>query len=610
MSGGPERKGGPEGGRTGRPGEEGTGRGGAGGTGAPYRCAGGPVPRAVRSAQTGPGPEVRVRRGRPKNPVHPALPPAAQRSAPRPGPSGFVTGDVPVTRRQRDYVDGLLRAVPAVTEAQRRLFAHVLHSSARDVWAAGGGVPVDARLITALPTAGRTAAAVYGPLVGAGLLTVVTGRYREGLSNTYRVPNHVLDRYVELGLPADPEADPVDVGPLVGLHSGHPTTAVAKTRLRDDNGNPVGAALWTRAMGSVRSAEGLFDAAAVLAHLERLRADVALAKGAWDTAGGEPETEEAWAHRRARLRALNDARCYGALCRQRPTRSSWRPDRGYVDLDLFRYRLAYRHQRSGRAGQVGGALQSCSREMKAAAYGAVPGVRNYDVRASQVNLLAEEFAVANGSGVGGLAGWPLDPAWLDDYARRPGAKDAYAKAVGVSVDTWKTALCAVLMGARLPSPGQGARSDGAVVRALREEGGELWTEDGLEGGLRRLRDALGPLPGELRRWHRWLDDHARSLPNVGGGDRLVPNAAGERYRWSPSHPEHRRRAELAAHLLQGREAAFVLNLILQAERHRFRVLSHEHDGLVTLGAVPRAAVEAAKAAAGVARVVLVEKPFA
>ncbi len=71
------------------------------------------------------------------------------------------------------------------------------------------------------------------------------------------------------------------------------------------------------------------------------------------------------------------------------------------------------------------------------------------------------------------------------------------------------------------------------------------------------------------------------------------------------------KARLAAFLLQGREAALMHTLAASADEYGFRVLSHEHDGLVVAGDVPPEAVEAAASAARIPMdlVDLEEKPF-
>ena len=66
---------------------------------------------------------------------------------------------------------------------------------------------------------------------------------------------------------------------------------------------------------------------------------------------------------------------------------------------------------------------------------------------------------------------------------------------------------------------------------------------------------------------------------------------------------------MAAHLLQGREALYIHTLTTLAPKYGFEVISNEHDGLVTIGEIPKAAQAEARRKSGVRRTVLAEKPF-
>jgi hypothetical protein len=120
----------------------------------------------------------------------------------------------------------------------------------------------------------------------------------------------------------------------------------------------------------------------------------------------------------------------------------------------------------------------------------------------------------------------------------------------------------------------------------------------------------------------WLDHLVRVwapansvVSNLGGARRTyVCNAAGARVALedlSPSGRPHELRSKLAAYVLQGWEAAVVHRIAAGHATHGFVVMSHEHDGMITLGEIPDAAVAAAATGAGVPReaVVLALKPL-
>ncbi|HEX8387230.1 MAG TPA: hypothetical protein VF576_13650, partial [Rubricoccaceae bacterium] len=181
------------------------------------------------------------------------------------------------------------------------------------------------------------------------------------------------------------------------------------------------------------------------------------------------------------------------------------------------------------------------------------------------------------------------------------------------VSTWKTALNAMLMGARVPSPKQARRSGGEVVEGIRA----AVPPAAFAATYGRFVDHTAELRAVLAEWHRWLVDvyvpENAALNNV-DGKRYVTNEAGAKVAVEDLAEGGRPwqlRARLAAFLLQGREAALVHTLAASAGKYGFEVLSHEHDGLVVLGEIPVEAVEAAARAARVPMelVDLDTKPF-
>jgi hypothetical protein len=206
----------------------------------------------------------------------------------------------------------------------------------------------------------------------------------------------------------------------------------------------------------------------------------------------------------------------------------------------------------------------------------------------------------------------LSSNWLERYVTNPTAKHAYAARAGVLVGAWKTVLYANLMGATLPKSLSGS---GAVAKAIREEVTDAQERLAVYARLRRVIDELHE---SLSAWHDWIDtvyahDPKVSSPHRDGG-RAVKNAVGQTYHWRevPAKEVWRRKAQLAAHLLQGAEASLVLNLITLGPAYGFEVLANMHDGIVTMGEVPAEAVERASEMAGITRgdlVELTEKPY-
>ena len=552
-------------------------------------------------------------------------------------PSGYLVGRARAWAPQYKFVRGLIDDAlrDAATPGRHRFFLHVLLSQLLDPWE---WVPIDHRLIEPLDdyaAEGRKwpcSEEVWRALFDSGLLLYRDHDRERGLSRDFRVRDDIVDGYLEIAPRTVAESVQVKA---VDLFSGKVTKRVAKTVLNDGSKNPVGGTLYRRAMKELR--RGVFNEPRVLEHLSGLEGGLRKAEGAWKAAGGhrlvgglrqrmaahvrasghegdrrgraliedwrrehgEPHAREYLAYRTALCRYANDLRCWqDGILAQRPQEAD--------DAGIYRYRLAYRHQTSGRAGQVQGGQQSCSREMKAASFDGT-GVTNYDLRGSQPNGLVEEFEAANKIGGRELTKRPLNASWMSAYVDDERGKYVWAEHIGVEVDTWKAVLCMLMMGAHLPKDPHESKGD--LVKALRADPACQATED-FSAVYVRLDEGVKPFYQELRRWHRWLDTvYVKKCGQNTPAGRVVKNAAGETYVWDPSRPKHERRAELAAHMLQGRERAFVLHLIALAPKYGFDPVSDEHDGLVTLGVVPSAAIDEAKRRAKVVRAALVEKPF-
>ena len=56
--------------------------------------------------------------------------------------------------------------------------------------------------------------------------------------------------------------------------------------------------------------------------------------------------------------------------------------------------------------------------------------------------------------------------------------------------------------------------------------------------------------------------------------------------------------KLSAFILQGLESGFIHHLTILAENYDYRVISNEHDGVVTIGTIPSEAIQIAKQRSG------------
>ena len=410
-------------------------------------------------------------------------------------------------------------------------------------------------------------------LISEGRLEASGYSEAKGECREFRVAPHVLREFAEAGL----TASTLVTGGLVDLSDGRRTTRRVKSVRTGPSGNAL-----ARLVRAAIDATGIsvFNPASIGVHLDGLRRAV------------DAETTGR-ARTAAVARYITDLLCFQAVLAQ-----GAQPVDAAEPGGLWTYRPAYRPQTFGRLSQIGGALQSCSRPMKEAAYAGVPDFRNYDLKASQAQILIVLLGEAG-----------IDASWLEEYA--VAGKAAAAAYVGVPVDVWKNLLYATLMGARIPSVGQLPHSDGAIAKAIRE-GVRLADAHATYGRFLAYTEGLRTA---LQTWHEWLGTEFVATcgrRNNIDGQIYLTNEVGAKVAVSAlSAKPYRRRAQLAACLLQGREAAFVHALAASSAEFGFVVQSHEHDGLAVRGEIPALAVERAAVVARLplSRVSLVEKPF-
>ncbi len=284
---------------------------------------------------------------------------------------------------------------------------------------------------------------------------------------------------------------------------------------------------------------------------------------------GTPEWQKAY------LRYANDLRCYNALFDQGAR---------HVEDDIWQYQPAYRVQKSGRIGQIGGGLQNCSRRMKQAAYRGIAGLHNYDLRASQARILLADMQQRK-----------ISCKWLENYANNSKEKQVAAKFVGISVEAWKRCFYAILMGARLPPPTRILQSRGTLSVAIVENVGQV----DAEATYRKLLKLIEPFRRELQIWRNQVVQEALqavTTKTANAREKKFSNAAGMRVTLPDLDPKVRQwkiNGAISAFVLQGREAVFIHALSESAKSFGFSIFSNEYDGLVVCGKIPQPAIDAA-----------------
>lgn len=481
-----------------------------------------------------------------------------------------------VTAVACEYVDGLLDE-GGFCDHTRRLFKHVLSSgSLPTCW--NGWVPVPARLMQRkIPNADWRA------LREAGLFEVKP--YGEGYCREFRVQPDVRESFEAY--------QSYHQSGYVNLFTSKPTERTLKSvkTQRTRGGNPTPQPDIIRdAMDAIPT--GYINVWAVWEHIAGLTAEASKAEAAvkWHQVIGasEDEIEEA-KKERASVRG-----------RRATDTAAWHAIRGqglrHVGGGIYAFDTAYRATRTGRLTAQRSLLQSCSREMKEAAYQDLDRMRNYDIKSSQMVILSDYFEEAG-----------IQCEWLGEYIENGRAKYEWAERAGLSVKMWKSCLYALLMGAK-------PHKSGIYKRDIWENLNREYPEEKAYEKLLRFKELTRPLREALRQWHGYLvsvwypenERWGRATNDVG-----MPIKRADYLTGDGELNEGAFKRAMAAHLLQGREAMFIHSLVLlsRTEGYDFEVISHEHDGIVTIGEIPDEAVETVKDDTQMQYVKLEEKPF-
>ena len=252
-------------------------------------------------------------------------------------------------------------------------------------------------------------------------------------------------------------------------------------------------------------------------------------------------------------------------------------------MDALIFNPAFRVQeKSGRVTDLSG-MVGMTREMKEAAFIGNTHVYNYDLVASQQSITALVCEA-----------WGIDPSPIRTFDRA-----ALMDATGMHKEDAKALIYATFFGAVVPvSAAQGAtmkKPDGSpvTVHATLERVAE-YSDLSLEELYNKTAPVLRPISDTMQAVAAYymgpfFDAHASKGGRAG---RVLRNASGiTTPRLDVSDRDERNDA--IVHLLQGTEAAVGHALISIQDKYNYRVLLHEHDGVVTEGRIPPSAVQEA-----------------
>lgn len=413
---------------------------------------------------------------------------------------------------------------------------------------------------------------------------------KDNLSRQFRVTDQVITTFLD-SYPEQTE-DYIECT-YYNLMSGKRMNVFKRHKLTDDSGNSI-PDLIKNSMLSVKRC--VINDKAIKDFLTDKRIDAIL-----------------FGTKKDELKAKNDDFCYKAL---RKTGIKMLKD------GLVEYYPSYKTQMSGRISEEGGGLQSCSREMKEVAFSKIPNLKNYDLKSSQVWGLIQWFEIAN-----------IESSWLTQYLSKD--KKEYANQVGISVDRWKQCFMALVFAAELRKKVSKKTFEADKISKVingvlfeKEEGPDeailnaLWEEANRDADVAldyysKFYKIVEPLRKGIEAWQDWLLKEYIPLNTIyGKGIPYAINRTGITFclgNYKNSQGDWVKVKELkrkiSAFYLQGNEAAFIHSLTWISEYYQFEVISNQHDGVVTLGEIPQAAIEKAKEMSGLKYAFLEEKPL-
>ncbi len=455
-----------------------------------------------------------------------------------------VKSHIPQYRMLRAEADDVRNLLRCHSEPDVRLYNHVLQSNIRQHHRHAAGSPIPWTTIQR-----------YLPGAIAHRLSsfIEIGGYWPGHCREYRVKDEYLIAYSEIG--GLMSAEEYLAEPHVCFDTGRLMNSPPLSKLTYPSRMPLPEG--TRAAIKVLDRNKcLANLPAVEMHEQQRRAEYQEVSQHHDKANAE--------YKRARGRFINDSSCRAMFLDYKPTRYSG---------DIWSYKPAWRATSTGRLHVVGGCMQSASGEMKRRAYSGIEGLKNYDIKSSQIFITITLLEQAG-----------LDASWLIEYVETPNYKEVYGNRVNIPGNLFKRIVIAMCMGAQLPESIEQARyAEFSILDYLAEVAHD---KHHLSELLKGLREVVEPLVRALKQWHAYLLD--KYIPKHRRGAYL-PNAAGFYLNLTELRLTLDKGSDVpkvAAHLLQGLEAACIQEMIGRSAEANFTPISCEHDGFIVSSGEP------------------------
>ena len=510
----------------------------------------------------------------------------------------YIIHTLVVNKKIKELIrDKWLKGVDEVTI---QLFVHILNSHYVNLWKSQGWSPIPSKSIER-----KLRGADWKILNQLGIIQVSNYSKAGKQCREFRVHP---DKFIEINDLQDSKLDKLINAEYYNLFTGKPITRkeAIKTKFYDENRNEVFSKIQKKAVKYIVYC--LINYREVQRFLELKRFIIHLY--------GDKKNDL--------LSYYHDLRCWQEIVRRMISK----------DDTFLIYQSAWESQSSGRITELGGGLQNASREFKEAMIKGTNYI-NLDIKGSQVYGAKAELERHN-----------IDTSWFDYY--QVNGKQKIANKIGISVDSWKGLLCCILMGGFPPMTKKGDIKAQNLAELLEYEAvrKHICPEVGLVPEWNCSKDfynysitnnAKSPsdaafeifdiircvhhecksLIDSINQWHDLLFyEHANDSGN--NKSRFIARNKADKplcldefvkKRSSKYYLNAEGKRKLAAHILQGKEAAFIHYITSFSKEFGFKVVSNQHDGLIIEGSVPMHLIHNAREFARLPYAELVEKPI-
>ncbi len=506
---------------------------------------------------------------------------------------GYIIHNNPVVRSIKEYLwDELLVGFNPQT---KHLFSHILKGHELNLKDSEGWTPIASKLIEK-----KLNGADWKKLYERDLIEVSSYSKQQGRSREFRVRP---DWFFKIQRMRPWTTTDILAAEYYNLCNGqslkrkNPT----KTKYYDSNRNPIFVGYQKKAVKLIKPCKVNRKQVDDLLERRKLEVDLGLCS----------VKEE--------LRYIHDLRCWEGIVRRMTS----------IEGDFLIYESAWDSQDSCRITELDGGLQNASRELKEAMIKDT-GYINLDLKSSQVYGAKTE-----------LSKFGIDTSWFDYY--QVAGKQKLAANIGISVDCWKGLLCSILMGGFPEINKKGeliAKNMDELIKykcvrkyVCPEVGIDVvWDVENNRYSylvpnpdnpyrdsrvfeiVKNVIKECRTLIDGIKQWHDKLFD--AYVANTGNNKArfIATNKADGRLNVSQYvtkrkhkyHLSNEGKRKLAAHILQGKEAAFI-HYITAFSGEDFTVVSNQHDGLIIEGTIPMELIYNARSFSGLPYAELEEK---